>query len=133
MYTNLYIYGVRSWALYQGDRDPEKSGKKKHGYQKLLVGIKRGSANRKRIRRPLKKRHLMKMLLHMSHLNPGDSASFKTVLLFAFYGFLRCSEYTVNCNNKNNFLRRKDVRFEGTKKVNLWIKLRKTKTDQFSI
>ena len=72
------------------------------------------------------------MLLHMSHLNPADRASFKAALLLAFYGFLRCSEYTVNCNNKNNFLRRKDIRFEGRKKVNLRIKLRKTKTDQFS-
>ena len=72
------------------------------------------------------------MLLHMYHLNPADRTSFKAALLLAFYGFLRCSEYTVNCNIKNNFLRRKDIRFEGRKKVNLLIKLRKTKTIQFS-
>ena len=101
-------------------------------YQKLLAGIKRASSNSKRIRRPLKEKHLMKMLLHMSHLSPADRISFEAALLLVFYGFLRCSEDTVNCNNKNNFLRRKNIQFEGRKKVNLRIKLRKTNTDQFS-
>ena len=124
-----YIYGVRDWALTEGRRDPTKgSGKQRHWYQKLLRGIKRARTGKKRTRKPMKRKQLLRILNATSYLSAEESSCFKAALTLAFYGFLRVSEYTYSPANRT-FLRRSDIKFS---KAHLSVKLRKSKTDQFS-
>lgn len=124
-----YVYGVRDWALNKNCKDPTKgSGRQQHRYQKLMRGIKRARTGKRRIRKPLKHKYLIKMLMHTYSMAPVDGACIRAALTLAFYGFFRVSEYTV-VPRKAKFLRKKDVKIC---KNHLKVRLRESKTDQFS-
>ena len=76
---------------------------------------------------------MKKLIKCLKIFPPATRSMFKAALLLAFYGFLRCSEYSVTNYNRNTCLRRKDVKFSTNGEYGLMkIKLRCTKTDQYS-
>ena len=129
-----YVSAVRDWALQLGFKDPTNpaGSHHRHRYQKLLRGIQRASCCRKRIRKPLKRKQLCKVLSMLEIQDSVDSRCIKAALTLAFYGFFRCSDYTLNAYNRKSFLRRKDIGIKLGSKPQLKVTLRKTKTDQFS-
>ena len=112
------------------------TGYKWQKYQSLVAGIKRATAHRKKIRKPLKTEHLRNIMrnIHRLGLNKRDCATFKSAILLAFFDFLRCSEYTCTPYNKKHWLRRKDVKIHPKfkKKGAITLRLCKTKVNQFS-
>ena len=131
-----YICGVKDLALCSGFKDPTRpnSSRKRHIYQKLVAGIKCASAGTKRFRKPLKRNNLLKLINAINILNYPERVCIKAALTLAFYGFLRCSDYTSNSTNRKCFLIRKDMKIINKKNGASYIKLnvRRTKTDQFT-
>ena len=132
-----YIYDVRHWCMTTGFPDPTcYHGRTWHKYRSLVTGVKRATTQRKRVRKPLRIIHVRKIItsLRQHSLAMEDQLAFKAALLVAFFGFLRCSEYTRTQTNAECFLRRKDIKIYPTykKKGVLRLRLRKTKTDQFA-
>ena len=122
-----YVSAVRDWALQLGFKDPTNPAVShhRHKYQKLLRGIQRASCCRKRIRKPLKRKQLCKILSMLEIQDSVDSRCIKAALTLAFYGFFRCSDYTLNAYNRKSFLRRKDIRIKLGSKPQLKVNCEK--------
>ena len=132
-----YIYGIRRWWLDAGVADPTKvKGKKWHKFESLCAGIKRSTCRRKKIRKPLTLKHIKSIICEIPHMNmtANNTLVFKAEVLVAFFGFLRCSEYTMTPSNKALNLRYKDVKICPNKRKYglLRLTLQKTKTDQYA-
>ena len=91
-----YMYSVRDWAMDLGHTDPVNvSGNQKFQFQKLLAGVKRARTSKRKVKKPLTKSHLRKILQHLKNTNLFDRQTkvmFKAALLLVFFGFLHCSE-----------------------------------------
>ena len=130
---HTYVCSVRNWVMRSGGQDPLQSKKSQCRFKlkQLLAGVKRATRKKRNVKKPLKKRHIIKIVGKLETTRLFDHNSkvmVKAALLLAFFGFFRCSEYTCSSTNQKSFLRRKDVKVKRDK---LKITLRKTKTNQF--
>ena len=134
----VYIYAVRDWALENGYKDPTTAtGSRRHKYYKFLAGVRRVTRFRKRNRLPLKRKELRLVMHAIARSSQVDSEKIllKAVILIAYYGLLRSSEYTLSRTNADACLRRRDIKFirddEDSHISRVKLRLRRTKTSQF--
>ncbi|XP_061196397.1 uncharacterized protein LOC133204666 [Saccostrea echinata] len=129
----LYLSGIRYMYLRIGGFNPlESYGKPLQGLQTILSGIKKSQCNRdKRIRLPITIDILTKMymLLDQGIFDVFTDSMLKSVCTLAFFGFLRCGEFTI------------DEKFDATNNIciddltlfedHLVLTLKRSKTDPF--
>ena len=132
--VRTYVYSVRNWVLQNGGPDPTKprSHRKRHQLEQLLAGVKRANRAKRNVKKALKLREVTKLVRRLNITNVMNHTCkimFKAALLLAFFGFLRCSEYTRTSLNRGFCLRRKDVKVNND---HIKVTLRKTKSNQFS-
>lgn len=129
-----YVYSVRNWTMENGGPDPttSKSHRRRHRLKQLLAGVRRACQSKRNVKKALKRCHVEKLTRKLDTTKLIDfntKTMFKAALLLAFFGFLRCSEYTRTALNHKSCLRRKDMKVN---RDHLKITLRKTKSNQFS-
>ncbi|XP_062607287.1 uncharacterized protein LOC134269078 [Saccostrea cucullata] len=129
----LYLCGIRFFYLKQGGFNPMlKDGKPLECLKTILVGIKKkqGSTS-KCVHLPITMPILSQMcnLLKMSVFGYFNSFMLEAACVAAFFGFLRCGEFTVlNQFDSESHLCLSDVQI-STESV--FITLKKSKTDPF--
>lgn len=133
----VYINAVRDWLVSSGRRDPlDVSGTKLRIYKKFMQGVRRQTKSRRHYRHPFKKREMRLLLttLPMCGFTKEMRVLLKAVLLTAYFGCLRVSEYSRTNTNSDTFLRTRDVKFIRDRRGKLSrvkLRLRRTKTTQF--
>ena len=96
---NTYLFGIRDWCIGQGLPDPLKTiyGQPLLRLDRVLRGIKKLHKAKTRPRLPITV-DILRMLiffLSFSCFGKQDDLMLSAVLTLAFYGFLRCGEFTV--------------------------------------
>lgn len=126
----LYICGIRFQSILQGVNNPfDKSMQR---LQMLLTGIKRNTSNPSRIRLPITGAVLQSIckILNNSFFKNFCDIMMETVCIVAFFGFLRCSEFTTKDRfNHSSNLCLGDVSFTQSQYVE--VTLKSSKTDPF--
>ena len=131
----LYLCGIRYMYLRHGKSNPlEQHGKPLPGLKTILAGVKKDQSSRtKRVRLPIDVEMLANMcsVLDSGLFGPFTDAMLKAACTMAFFGFLRCGEFTVDCERKfdaENNLCITDLEIDDKL---LRITLKKSKTDPF--
>ena len=133
----LYVSAIRDWASDSGLEDPLASHSfNQRRYKKFMRGVRRFCRARIRVRLPLKKREMVRVLkaIPNSGLEQKERTMLKAAILMAFYGLLRVSEYTFSAAKASTCLRRRDIRFiksSDNAGFRVKLRLRCTKTSQF--
>lgn len=102
-----HLSAVRHYARRRGCRAPTDSDR----LQLVLQGIRREQGKRPSTKKPVCVRHLRRLASASSILGEG-ALRFSAMILVAFYGFLRPSEFLVTASL--HYLRRSSVRFGRT-------------------
>ncbi|XP_006814639.1 uncharacterized protein LOC102800461, partial [Saccoglossus kowalevskii] len=99
----------------------------------LLRAIKRLQGQSRRIRLPFTADliFLMYSTLKADVFDPFTDVLMQSVILLAFFGFLRCGEFTINSNrfDRSAHLCIEDISFEGDTQA--FLRLKSSKTDPF--
>lgn len=126
----LYLAGIRFHYLKAGQENPFLSVDR---LQCIIRGIKRSQEVKSKPRLPIDVKILSKLcqLLQTGVFSPYMDKTLECMCLLAFYGFLRCAEFTVNSlASSGSFLRICDVTFSDDKSM-FTLSLRSSKTDPF--
>ena len=126
----LYLAGIRFHYLQAGYKNPFSAVDR---LQCIIRGIKRSQQTTTKPRLPID----IKVLTHMCHLlqrgifSPNLDKTLECMCLVAFYGFLRCSEFTIQSSNlSNSFLRICDISFSNDNTM-FSLTLHSSKSDPF--
>jgi len=129
----VYLYGVQYHSLFHGQSIQISS----MSYLRyVLRGIRRiqGNTLRRPLRNPITVSHLLSMLgfLSSSSFSAHDKAMWHSVIVTAFFGLLRVSEFTCpgNTFDASSHLAREDISFNRNNSI-LYIKIKASKTDPF--
>ncbi|XP_062583346.1 uncharacterized protein LOC134245102 [Saccostrea cucullata] len=129
----LYLSGIRYIYLRMGGFNPlESNGKPLQGLQTILSGIKKSQCNRdKRIRLPITIDILTNLclLLDQGLFDEFTDSMLKSVCTLAFFGFLRCGEFTID----DKFVAANHLCIDDLKifEDHLVLTLKRSKTDPF--
>ena len=126
----LYLAEIRFHYLQAGRRNPLEFTDR---LQCVIRGIKRSQNNVNKQRLPIDMRVLRQIcdLLHAGRYSPVIDKTLECMCLLAFYGFLRCGEFTVrNVNSAQQFLRVRDVQLASNRSM-FYLSLQSSKTDPF--
>lgn len=127
----LYLCGIRFFYLRLGKESPLESTQKSVRIHSFLKSVKRSQPQDKRERMPINIEILKHIVLY---LKKGCFGKYVDKLMIsactaAFFGFLRCGEFTVNTDIQDQAqLRIEDVAVDSVKVV---LHLRQSKTDPF--
>ena len=95
---NTYLYGIRNWQVGYGFPDPLKDsiGKPLRRLERVLTGIKklRPGATRDRLPITIDIMWLLVSFIHKGCFGVPEDQMFLAAITLAFYGFLRCGEFT---------------------------------------
>lgn len=126
----LYLAGIRFHYLQAGYGNPFNATDR---LQCILRGIKRSQINVSKPRLPIDSKVLKQIcsLLKNGLFSPVMDITLQCMCLLAFYGFLRCSEFTVrSLKAPFQFLRIRDISFSEDKSM-FTLFLASSKTDPF--
>lgn len=126
----LYLSGVRFHYLRGGFSDPLQSADR---LQCVLRGVKRTQIHRAKQRLPITINilHQICRLLKTGKFSVDINITLECMCILAFYGFLRCSEFTIqSLKSPSQYLRIKDVLFSNDKSM-FTLVLASSKTDPF--
>ena len=124
----LYLAGIRFHYLRQGHADPLVGTDR---LQIILRGIKRSQNNIRKVRLPITSFILKQLcdLLDKGFMSPQIDLMLQCIFKVAFYGFLRCGEFTCNAN-ESMFLRMRDINVD-VENAFFTLNLPCSKTDPF--
>lgn len=126
----LYLAGIRFHYLQAGLPNPLQSGDR---LQCIIRGIKRSQVKISKPRLPIDMKILNQIckLLRSGVFSPYIDKTLECMCVLAFYGFLRCSEFTVRSHKSVcSCLRMKDIKFAQDKCM-FTLSLVSSKTDPF--
>jgi len=128
----VYLYGIQFCALQQGVEVRIASMRRLYY---VCRGIRRTQVARRRTRNPITPAHLRQMLsfISSSQLSAYDQALWKCLVLTAFFGLLRVSEYTSASSRSFDPLTNlcvSDVSLQGP---SVLIRIKASKTDPFRV
>lgn len=125
----LYLAGIRFHYLEAGFENPFNSAVR---LQCIIRGIKRSQQATTKPRLPIDIKILNDIcyLLRGGVFSPNIDKTLECMSLLAYYGFLRCSEFTVRSANSCTFLRICDISFSHDNSMFI-LTLNSSKTDPF--
>ena len=126
----LYLAGIRFYYLQAGYQNPFSAVDR---LQCIIRGIKRSQQAQSKPRLPIDIKIIANMcnLLQKGVFSPHIDKTMECMCLLAFYGFLRCSEFTVqSINSPHSFIRICDISFSNNNTM-FMLTLLSSKTDPF--
>jgi hypothetical protein len=127
----LYICGIRFIYITSGLSGPFDAHSPLNRLQLVLKGIKKSGTNSTKTRLPITVDVLHSICgrLQLGMFSPYTDILMETVCVVAFFGFLRCAEFTCNKTfDATSNLCLGDISFQDTHVI---LKLKQSKTDPF--
>jgi hypothetical protein len=125
-----YLAGIRFFFVRNGHNLIFRNFQKLHG---VLKGIKKHQCNNKReLRQPITFFILSKICLNLNRgiFSPLLDMMFKCICQMAFFGFMRCGEFTVRKKTQDTYISMFDITFSDDGSFYI-ITLKTSKTDPF--